>query len=193
VYNHKGKFEAQTPRGFVEAGNETTIGSFSNGALPPGFLAFPPCMTLSHPIPVMAAIAAARARRDFMIANPNADFGNEEQKTVLMAADADDSSDDDMPLSRYSSTANRLAMELDQSKLLLLLLLWCLWCRNCHNRRPWVRMTRVTQGRRSERPRRPQSDQSHVDVEILMVIPVGRHTHPSSRTRSSHSMCMALP
>jgi hypothetical protein len=101
---------------------------------------------LPHPTPVMAAIAAARARRDFMAAPPPianstgsgeelcadadleatdenpalASVGNEEQKTVLMAAEADDSNDDDMPLSRYSSTANRLAMELDQSKLPLI-------------------------------------------------------------------------
>jgi hypothetical protein len=74
VYNEKGKFRAKTPEGFVEAGKDSYIGSFSTGALLPESTALPPCMTLSHPIPVMAAIVAARARRDFMIANPNADF-----------------------------------------------------------------------------------------------------------------------
>jgi hypothetical protein len=36
VYNNiNGKFQARTPEGFVEAGEVTSIGSFSTGALPP--------------------------------------------------------------------------------------------------------------------------------------------------------------
>jgi hypothetical protein len=35
VYNDKAKFQAKTPEGFVEAGKQTHIGSFSTGALPP--------------------------------------------------------------------------------------------------------------------------------------------------------------
>jgi hypothetical protein len=35
VTNIDGKFQAKTPKGFLEAGKQTYIGSFSTGALPP--------------------------------------------------------------------------------------------------------------------------------------------------------------
>jgi hypothetical protein len=65
-------FQATAPTGYVKAGQKTYVGNFPTGALPPSSTALPPCMTSPHPTPVTAAIAPARGRRDFMVANPNA-------------------------------------------------------------------------------------------------------------------------
>ena len=53
-------------------------------------------------MPAMAAIAAARARRDFMVANPNADF---DAAAVLRHDEAKEMpGDDDLERSDKSST-----------------------------------------------------------------------------------------
>jgi hypothetical protein len=103
VTNTKAKFQAKTPKGFVEAYKATYIGDFSTGALPPSSTAFHAFTTLPHPTPVMAAIAAARARRDFMVANPNADFDAAAMRKQLVE-EKHMPGDDDLERSDRSTT-----------------------------------------------------------------------------------------